>query len=182
MPASSSSESKRPDSGRGTICKAVRTNGQQCKAIAGSTGLCALHADPDRARELGRRGGQSRTRNVDAAVAASDIGRARLVELAQSDNPTVAISASRALFSYGSTKPPADEDESARSMATEDALLARLEAPQTWTPRLREAVNNAAVTDPEVRRKIAAFTREVELSYGMTVAALEAKRRREGAE
>src|SRR4051812_32917982 len=100
MPAASSSQSKRPDSGRGALCKAVRTNGEQCKAVAGSTGLCAAHRDPARMKELGRRGGQARVRNVDDAVAASDLGRARLVELTASDNPQVAIAASRALFSY----------------------------------------------------------------------------------
>jgi len=62
-------------------------------------------------RDLGRRGGQARTRNVDDAVAASDLGRARLVELSQHEDPKVAIAASRALFSYGPQKPPADEPE-----------------------------------------------------------------------
>src|SRR5947208_17132509 len=112
-------------------CTAVKRNGERCRANAGAEGLCAAHRDPARMRELGRRGGQARVRGVDDAVAASDLGRARLVELAQSDDPKVAISAARALFSYGSTRPSADEDE---TLASEDALLARLAAPETWTP------------------------------------------------
>lgn len=172
MPASSSGQSKRPDSGRGTTCKATRTNGKQCKAIAGSTGLCAAHRDPERMRDLGRRGGQGRVRGVDDAVAASELGRAKLVELSQHENPTVAIAASRALFSYSPQRPPADEDENA-DLASEDALLARLEKPETWTPRLREAIDRAAVMDPEVKRKVDAFVREMGLRHGTTVAGLE---------
>jgi hypothetical protein len=124
-------------------------------------------------RELGRRGGQARVRGVDDALAASELGRARLVELTASDNPTVAIAASRALFSYSPLRPPADEDERAQSVASEDALLARLEAPETWTPRLREAINRASVTDPEVKRKVDAFIREMAFRHGATVAGLE---------
>jgi hypothetical protein len=153
-------------------CKATKRTGERCRAFAGSGGLCALHADPGRAREIGRRGGQARVRGVDDAVAASELGRARLVELAQSDDARVAIAASRALFSYGSTRPPADE-AAPEVMGSEDALLALLETPETWTPRLREAINNAAVTDPEVKRKIDAFTREVMLGHGRTIAGLE---------
>ena len=38
-----------------------RTNaGQQCRAIAAIKGLCALHADPKLAAELGRKSGQAR--------------------------------------------------------------------------------------------------------------------------
>src|SRR4051794_30898545 len=92
-------------------CTAVKRNGERCRAIAGASGLCAAHRDPARMRDLGRRGGQARTRNVDDAVAASDLGRARLVELSQHEDPKVAIAASRALFSYGPQKPPADEPE-----------------------------------------------------------------------
>ena len=69
-------------------------------------------------------------------------------------------------------RPPADEDESAQ-LASEDALLARLEKPETWTPRLREAIDRAAVMDPEVKRKVDAFIREMGLRHGTTVAGLE---------
>ena len=39
-------------------CKANTKAGQPCKAIAVNKGLCTFHADPQKAVELGRRGGR----------------------------------------------------------------------------------------------------------------------------
>jgi Family of unknown function (DUF5763) len=43
-------------------CKAKKKSGERCRAIAIESGLCALHADPARAAELGRRSGRARRR------------------------------------------------------------------------------------------------------------------------
>lgn len=39
-------------------CRKRNRNGKACGAPAGPSGLCAIHADPDRARELGAKGGR----------------------------------------------------------------------------------------------------------------------------
>jgi hypothetical protein len=41
-------------------CNAKTTAGKQCRAAAGKDGLCALHADPKIAAEMGRKSGQAR--------------------------------------------------------------------------------------------------------------------------
>lgn len=41
-------------------CRAKTKSGEQCKAIAVKNGLCSLHADPERAAELGRKSGKAR--------------------------------------------------------------------------------------------------------------------------
>jgi hypothetical protein len=71
--------------------------------------------------------------------------------------PKAALDSARSLFSYGSTKPPADEADVAA--AGDEAVIARLEQPETWTPRLRQTIGRAAATDPEVGRAVAAFRR-----------------------
>ncbi len=43
-----------------TICKATTNAGVQCRAIAAKDGLCALHANPELAAEMGRRSGKAR--------------------------------------------------------------------------------------------------------------------------
>ena len=43
-------------------CKAVKVNGERCKARPYKDGLCLFHADPARAAELGRKGGARRRR------------------------------------------------------------------------------------------------------------------------
>ncbi|MGH3079632.1 MAG: hypothetical protein ACRDNH_00655 [Gaiellaceae bacterium] len=42
---------------RGATCKARNRLGDRCNALAGSDGLCSAHRDPDRMRELGKKGG-----------------------------------------------------------------------------------------------------------------------------
>jgi len=54
-------------------CKANTRSGQRCQAAAVHAGLCALHADPGRAAELGRLSGQSRRGHGDAAELAKEI-------------------------------------------------------------------------------------------------------------
>src|SRR5215469_9146114 len=39
-------------------CKGKNAKGEPCGSAAGPGGLCYFHANPDRARELGRLGGQ----------------------------------------------------------------------------------------------------------------------------
>jgi Family of unknown function (DUF5763) len=39
-------------------CRATTKKGEPCAAAAGRSGLCYFHEDPDRARSLGRVGGQ----------------------------------------------------------------------------------------------------------------------------
>jgi len=41
-------------------CKANTNAGERCRAIAVKDGLCALHADPARAAEMGRKSGKAR--------------------------------------------------------------------------------------------------------------------------
>ena len=43
-----------------TICKATTNAGERCRAVAVKDGLCALHADPKRAAEMGRKSGKAR--------------------------------------------------------------------------------------------------------------------------
>ena len=41
-------------------CRATTNAGERCKAVAMTDGLCALHADPERAVKMGRMSGQAR--------------------------------------------------------------------------------------------------------------------------
>lgn len=41
-----------------TACKGKNAKGEACRAPAGAGGLCHLHGNPDRAKELGRAGGR----------------------------------------------------------------------------------------------------------------------------
>ncbi len=125
MTPDSKAASKRPTAAR---CSAIKRNGGPCQAIAGSDGLCSIHGGRQDPRELGQKGGRGRTRNQDGAVAASEKGRAKLLELIQSDDPKVAISAARALFSYGPQKPPAEEQASRQNEAHWWQFARRLEA------------------------------------------------------
>lgn len=45
-------------------CKAKTKAGARCRGIAVKDGLCALHADPGRAAELGRKSGKARRRVI----------------------------------------------------------------------------------------------------------------------
>ena len=42
------------------ICKATTNAGEPCKAVAVKDGLCALHANPTLAAEMGRKSGKAR--------------------------------------------------------------------------------------------------------------------------
>jgi len=57
-------------------CNGKTKTGAACRAPAGSGGLCYLHADPDRAKTLGRIGGQQNRRSI--------------VDLVVPDNPSLA--------------------------------------------------------------------------------------------
>ena len=50
-------------------CKATAKNSKPCSAAPTSGGLCFFHANPDKASELGQRGGRAKgpTANPDAA-------------------------------------------------------------------------------------------------------------------
>lgn len=50
-------------------CAKRNLSGKPCGAPAGSSGLCALHSNPDRARQLGARGGKG-NRHVPTTVPA----------------------------------------------------------------------------------------------------------------
>ena len=41
-------------------CNAKKKSGERCRAVAVENGLCALHGDPARAVELGRKSGRAR--------------------------------------------------------------------------------------------------------------------------
>ena len=41
-------------------CRAKTKTGKACRALASENGLCALHAEPSRASDLGRRSGKAR--------------------------------------------------------------------------------------------------------------------------
>ena len=43
-----------------STCSATTNAGESCRAVALTNGLCALHADPRRAAELGRKSGRAR--------------------------------------------------------------------------------------------------------------------------
>ena len=45
-------------------CKGKTRTGAACRAPAGEGGLCFFHADPDRAKELGRAGGRQNRRSM----------------------------------------------------------------------------------------------------------------------
>jgi hypothetical protein len=163
MPASTLS-AKRPEAAR---CSATTRFGKRCKAIAGSDGLCAIHGGRQDPRELGRKGGRGRTRNQDGAVAASELGRARLIELTQSDDPKVAISASRALFSYGPQKPP-EQERAEGSMRAQLQLLRRLEALELLriTKVEETRVEFVPVDLPKLRKSCDAAWRDAANAYG----------------
>lgn len=65
-------------------CTERNRNGKPCGAPAGESGLCAIHANPERARELGAKGGRGNRHNVpDISVAPLDAPKdAREVKLA----------------------------------------------------------------------------------------------------
>src|SRR4051794_10022859 len=46
----------------GRFCQARTKAGKACKAVAVERGLCAFHADPQRAAQLGRKGGRKNRR------------------------------------------------------------------------------------------------------------------------
>jgi hypothetical protein len=47
-----------------TMCKGKTATGAPCRAPAGESGLCFFHANPEKAKTLGRRGGQNNRRFV----------------------------------------------------------------------------------------------------------------------
>jgi general stress protein YciG len=113
---------KRSDAVR---CTTIKRNGERCGALAGSGGLCVLHADPERARELGRKGGQARERSVlgvDAAFQLTDDGlrglaRQTLQEMLGSDNEQIRARVATALFSYRAGDPSVEEQAEAQIAA-----------------------------------------------------------------
>lgn len=50
-------------------CKARTKAGKACKVVAAKRGLCAFHADPQRAAQLGRMGGRKNRRYPSACKA-----------------------------------------------------------------------------------------------------------------
>jgi hypothetical protein len=63
-------------------CVAKTRNGDACRAPAGPNGLCYLHADPDRAKTLGQRGGLGNRRPPAVDLDVPDkIGLAELRDL-----------------------------------------------------------------------------------------------------
>jgi hypothetical protein len=52
-------------------CNGKKKSGERCGAVALENGLCALHSDPARAVELGRKSGRAR-RNVRFSTATED--------------------------------------------------------------------------------------------------------------
>ena len=61
-------------------CKAMTGSGQRCKAKPHKTGLCFFHFDPQRAAELGRKGGRRRAavnpdglKEIEAPKTAADL-------------------------------------------------------------------------------------------------------------
>jgi general stress protein YciG len=49
-------------------CKATTKQGEQCRAAATGGGLCFFHANPNKASELGRKGGMSNRHVANLAV------------------------------------------------------------------------------------------------------------------
>jgi hypothetical protein len=47
-----------------SLCRAVRPNGERCRAYADASGFCALHRDPVRTRELAKAGGKARRKGL----------------------------------------------------------------------------------------------------------------------
>jgi general stress protein YciG len=56
-------------------CKGVTKNGTACTAWAMEGGLCYFHANPDKASELGKRGGRARSPTGSSGGAAEYIAR-----------------------------------------------------------------------------------------------------------
>jgi hypothetical protein len=50
-----------------TKCKSKNRAGKRCSAWAAINGLCAVHADPERAKELARRSAEKRKQDAEAA-------------------------------------------------------------------------------------------------------------------
>ena len=48
------------DKRKGNRCKAKTKDGKPCRAAATETGLCFFHSNPNKAAELGRKGGRSK--------------------------------------------------------------------------------------------------------------------------
>ena len=62
-------------------CQATTTNGKPCRAPATAGGLCFFHANPARARELGRVGGRKNRQQPPEPVRATPINAAELSRL-----------------------------------------------------------------------------------------------------
>jgi hypothetical protein len=77
--------------------------------MAGTDGLCAIHAGRTDPRELGRKGGRARTRSL---LGISDTIADDSLRASRASNST---GCSSRRWSYGSTKPPAKEDVEAAS-------------------------------------------------------------------
>ena len=54
-------------------CKATTNTGARCRAIAVKGGLCPLHADPQRAAEMGRKSGKARRNRNSWEVPSAEI-------------------------------------------------------------------------------------------------------------
>jgi general stress protein YciG len=50
-------------------CKATISSGKRCRAKPHKNGLCFFHSDPQKAAELGRKGGKGNRRTFEAPVA-----------------------------------------------------------------------------------------------------------------
>jgi hypothetical protein len=91
-------------------CTALNRRGERCGAIAGSDGLCEIHAGRADPAELGRRGGLASVRSrfgLDG-IADDDLrekARQRLNAMLDSSDEKTRLAAARALFSYGATPP-----------------------------------------------------------------------------
>jgi hypothetical protein len=97
------------------LCRAIKANGERCRTYAGKDGFCDIHAGRQDPRELGGKGGRGRTRSMLGITdeVADDVlrlkGKARLEALLDSKDERTALSAARALYSYGPARPPTDE-------------------------------------------------------------------------
>lgn len=111
----------------GPRCSATTKAGKPCQALAGSDGLCSAHRDPERMRELDRRGGKASGGVKPEQVAASlreelrkldpSIVRGAIEQALAGGNESARVSAVKLLADIDAFSKDGDEEDRARAMA-----------------------------------------------------------------
>jgi Family of unknown function (DUF5763) len=121
-----------------SLCRAVKGNGERCRAFADSSGFCSLHRDPVRQRELAKAGGEARRRGLAERLPEAEARNLRDV-LREDLDPRVVLEAMRQALTGG--------NESARVAAVK--FLADLEIYRRDEPKVEQQMPVVEL-DPDV--------------------------------